>query len=505
MKPQSSVGENAWDRLGASLRIPVLIVFTAGCFGVLLFLWIAFGGATPFKAKEYELEVSFPQATGLVDQADVRIAGVNVGKVSQPRLDKGGAATRVTLTIEPKYAPLPADTKAILRQKTLLGEIYVELTPGNGQGPMLKDQDTISRSRIEPTVELDEILTIFDKPTKKAFRAWIKDQALITRDGGGQDLNDALGNLSSFATDGADVLGVLNDQRDALSLFVRNTGRVFGALNERNGQLRSLIRNSHRTFQATAAVDDGLAETFAVFPTFLDESRLTLNRLETFSRDTQPLVEQLQPVADDLAPTIRDVSALAPDLEQLFVDLRRVIPTAVRDLPEGQRFLRGVEPVLDALHPFLQELNPILSYANFDQTILAGFVTNASLAFNLDLDRPGEREDGVFDYVLQQFGVINETSLQTNVTRPDYDIGNSYPEPNENARAIRLGVRESFDCRTRGGEQRDPDPEEKLTPCFQKPPSLFSRRLFPLVERGRAPNLPSPGPSSPAGTEPARP
>jgi len=59
-------------------------------------------------------------------------------------------------------------------------------------------------------------LQIFDEPTKQAFRTWLKDQALITRDGAGRDLNFALGNLSSFATDGADILGVLNDQRDAL-------------------------------------------------------------------------------------------------------------------------------------------------------------------------------------------------------------------------------------------------------------------------------------------------
>jgi phospholipid/cholesterol/gamma-HCH transport system substrate-binding protein len=481
------------DKQGPSLgRIGAMAIFTLGCFGLLLFLWLAFGGTIPLQPKQYQLKMSVPEATTLAEQADVRIAGVNVGKVRKKELDKRGNATRITLSIEPKFAPISSDAKAILRQKTLLGETYVEITPGSSTAPKLKDGSTLARTRIEPTVELDEILTIFDRPTKQAFRAWIKDQALITRDGGGQDLNDALGNLSGFATDGADVLGVLDRQRDALSLFIRNTGRVFGALNERSGQLRSLIRSSHRTFEATAAADDGLAETFAVFPTFLDESRLTLARLETFSRDTQPLVEDLQPVADDLAPTIRDVSALAPDLEALFVDLRRVIPVAVRDLPEGQRFLRGTAPVLDALHVFLRELNPILSFANFNQQVLAGFVTNGSLAFNLDLDRPGEREDGIFDYALQQFGVINETSLSTNTTRPEYDIGNSYIAPNNYKRGLTLGAPEAFDCKTRGGEQKDPDPEAKTSPCFVQPRSLFDNRFFPLVEQGRAPNVPAP-------------
>ena len=120
-----------WERLAYSLRIPAMLLFVAGCFAVLLFLWVAFGGSTPFKAKQYQLHASFPEATTLAEQADVRIAGVNVGKVRKKELDKPGNATRVTLSIDKDFAPLNEDTKAILRQKTLLGETYVELTPGS--------------------------------------------------------------------------------------------------------------------------------------------------------------------------------------------------------------------------------------------------------------------------------------------------------------------------------------------------------------------------------------
>jgi phospholipid/cholesterol/gamma-HCH transport system substrate-binding protein len=481
------------DKQGPTVgRITAMVVFTVGCFAVLLFLWLSFGGNIPLQAKKYELRVAFPEAATLAQNADVRLAGVTVGKVRAKELDKRGAATTVTLAIEPRFAPLPKDTKAILRQKTLLGETYVELTPGSRTAEKLHDGDKLARSQVEPTTELDEILTIFDKPTKEAFRAWVKDQALVTRDGAGKDLNSALGNLSAFATDGADIFTVLDNQHKALRLFIKNTGQVFGALNERNGQLRGLIENSHRTFSATAAEQDALAETFAIFPTFLDESRATLARLEDFSRNTNPLVNDLKPVADDLAPTIRDVSALAPELEGFFRDLRKVIPAGVRDLPEGQRFLRGAAPTLEALHVFLQELNPVLSFANFNQQVLAGFVTNGSLAFNLDLDNPGEPEDGIFDYVLQQFGIINGTSLQVNQTRPTYDIGNAYIEPNNYKRGIPLGAPEANDCKTRGGEQKDPDPEKKLAPCFVEPPSLWDNHLFPLVQQGKAPRTPAP-------------
>ncbi len=210
-------------------------------------------------------------------------------------------------------------------------------------------------------------------------------------------------------------------------------------------------------------------------------------------------------MADDLAPTMRDVSALAPDLNALFVDLRKTIPTAVRDLPAAQRFLRGASPVFSALHPFLQELNPILSFANFNQQVLAGFVTNGSLAFNIDLDKPGQAEDGIFDYVLQQFGVINGTSLQLNTTRPKYDIGNAYIAPNNYKRALPLGAPEAFDCKTRGGEQKNANAADKLTPCFVQPPSLWDNRLYPLVQSGKSPNIPAPqGEEGRASTDPNR-
>ena len=468
------------------LRIGIMSVFTIGCFAVLLFLWISFGGNIPLKAKTYELQVSFHDAATLAENSDVRIAGVNVGKVRKKSLDKGGSATRVVLSIDPKFAPLPSDTKAILRQKTLLGETFVELAPGSKSAPKLKDGALLANSQVEPTTELDEILTIFDKPTKEAFRAWLKDSAQTIQGGGGQDLNDALGNLSGFAEDGADILGVLDKQGQALHLLVKNTGQVFGALNERNGQLRGLVRSSHEVFSATAQEKVALAETFHIFPTFLDESKHTLQRLQTFSANTEPLIRELQPAADDLAPTIQDVAALSPDLEALFRNLPPVIKASVKDLPDAQRFLRGASPVFDGLRVFLPELNPILSFANFEQKILAGFVTNGSIATNVIVGH----DNGVPEYALQQFGVINNTSLSLNQTRPTYDRGNSYIAPNAYQRAMPLGAIESFDCKTVGGEKSAVS--DKNLPCFVQPPSLWTNQLFPNVDSGKAPNVPAP-------------
>ncbi len=138
-------------------RIMAMVVFSLSCFGILLFLWLSFGGATPLKPKGYQIHVHFPEATTLAQEADVRLAGVSIGKVHQKTLDKGGATTNVTLQIDPKYSPLPSNTRAILRQKTLLGETYVELTPGTRSAKRLTDGGTLARSQVEPPEEPGEV------------------------------------------------------------------------------------------------------------------------------------------------------------------------------------------------------------------------------------------------------------------------------------------------------------------------------------------------------------
>src|SRR5947209_8752793 len=91
-------------------RILAMVIFALATIGVLMFLWLSFGGPVPLKPKEYQLKVDFPEATTLAQEADVRIAGITVGKVRSKTLDKRGNATTATLGIDPKYAPIPSDT-----------------------------------------------------------------------------------------------------------------------------------------------------------------------------------------------------------------------------------------------------------------------------------------------------------------------------------------------------------------------------------------------------------
>src|SRR3712207_1887045 len=174
-------------------RLLVMVGFALSCFGLLLFLWLAFGGAVPLKPKGYQVDVSFSEGTQLAVEADVRISGVPVGKVKTVEPDAKTGRSTARIEMEEDYAPLPRDTKAILRQKTLLGETYVELTPGDRNGPKIPEGGALPTAQVSPTVELDEIFRAFDPKTRRAFQTWMQDQADATR-GRAQDINDALGN-----------------------------------------------------------------------------------------------------------------------------------------------------------------------------------------------------------------------------------------------------------------------------------------------------------------------
>ena len=121
-------------------RILIAVGFTLSCFGLILFLWIAFGGPIPLKPQSYRVTAYFPEATQLAKESDVRIGGVSVGKVKSLELApidmrvNGNDTTEATMEIEPQFAPISEDARAILRQKTLLGETYVELTAGTEPG-----------------------------------------------------------------------------------------------------------------------------------------------------------------------------------------------------------------------------------------------------------------------------------------------------------------------------------------------------------------------------------
>jgi phospholipid/cholesterol/gamma-HCH transport system substrate-binding protein len=421
-------------------RILTMVAFALSCFGILVFLWLSFGGSVPLKPEGYRVNIAFPEATQLAKEAEVRISGVKVGRVKTTKPNKQTGLTDTELEIDARYAPLPKDTHAILRQKTLLGETYVELSPGSGgtrgggdESRMVPDGGELARGQVAETVELDEILRTFDPVTRERFSTWLDQQGQAVRGQAGA-ISDALALLTPFAENTDDVLKVLRVQSGATRAFVRDTGVVFTALSERKDQLRELIANSNRVWTAIGSRDEQLADTFRVFPTFLREGRATTKRATAFAKDANPLIDQLRPAARQISPTLVDLDKLAPDLRGFFKDLGPFVTAARTGLPATSQVLDNTRPVLRRLDPFLRQLTPIVDYLGLYKREIASFLANDSAATQLvgpSLNEPGKgplSKNGQL-HVLRVTNPMNPEIMAGFPNRLSTNRGNPYTAP----------------------------------------------------------------------------
>ena len=300
-------------------RLAIIAVFALSCLGLLLFLWLSFGGSIPLEAKGYRFSIIVPQAEQLATQADVRISGVDVGTVVALAPTSNGA-TAATIQLQPRYAPARADMRAILRAKSLLGETYVELTPGSRGAPAIPEGGTLGAAQVSQSVQLDEIYRTFDPRTRAALQAWLQASA-AGLNGQGAALNAALGELDPFVADLQAVTATLQSQHGAVGALVSNTGIVFDSLTQRAHQLRGLVSGAQATFGATAAAGPQLAATFSTLPTFEQRSQTAFARLDQFASDGSPLLTQLAPAEQALTPTVQGLRGLSPSLRRLLAGL----------------------------------------------------------------------------------------------------------------------------------------------------------------------------------------
>lgn len=506
-------------------RILVAAGFALSCFGLLLFLWIAFGGPVPLASKSYRITADFPEATTLAVEADVRIGGVNVGKVKELELAPSDAkvdgqdATRATIEIDPEFAPIAEDARAILRAKTLLGETYVELTSGSepapGSAPVslgaaanvsdaeaeavaaIPEGGQLGEAQVQPATQIDEIFNALDEETRESFRRWQANAAVAIEDRG-LDLNDALGNLGPFVSDAADVLETLNRQTEALQGLVRDTGAVFEALTERDQELASVIVNSNDTFGALAQEERALAETFKILPTFEIESRLTFERLDQFQADAHPLIQDLIPVARELSPTLQSLREVSPSLKSLFGDLDVLVDASEDGLPALRRYLVGATPLLDALNPFLANLNPVLDFLFYNRHQVTDFPVGLAAGTSGTLNPlPDQAAPRHFLRILSN---IHPSLAQV---RSNANRGNGYLKPLElnSALSARSGIWPEYDCKntdyTTSTEEGDPETqnEEQFTVDDQPPVDAFYSPCIITPDApseyggGRVPNL----------------
>lgn len=364
-------------------NIVVIVLFVLSCFGLLLFLWESFGGPVPLKPKGYQFTIAFPRALALAEQSDVRISGVDVGHVVALKLGKGGR-TVTTVELSSQYAPIRSDTHAILRQKTLLGETYVQLIPQSASrasdpSPYLADGGRLPDSQIEPSVTLDDILSALDPKTRRDFQIWQQAVAEgIT--GRGEQINSDFAILHPFVEHANRLVGILASQEGAVSALFKNTGEVFDALGERDHQFEGLIVNGERTFHAAAQESAAFAGAFKLFPSFERNSQTAFKELDKFSAIANPFFDEFAPVQRQLSSLLEATKPFAPQFNTFLTALGPLTSAAKRGLPDVKQFTALTTPLLENFRPVLHNFDPFLQLTDQYIPELQAFFANFAAA-----------------------------------------------------------------------------------------------------------------------------
>jgi phospholipid/cholesterol/gamma-HCH transport system substrate-binding protein len=457
---------------GAGGLIAVL-GFAFSCVGLLIYLWHSFGGPIPLEPQGYRFTALYRDATQLIAQTDVRMAGVDVGHVVSSTQD--GELTRAEIEIDPADAPIPADTRTVLRRKTLLGEPFIQLIPGTPEdqgGTMLAEGGQLPLGQTEPSVDLDEALRAFNPPTRRDLRLIFSELALGTKDQGSA-LNGALGNLRPTTEAGADVLGTLASQHQAVHSLIRDSGATLQALSERKGDLRNLLDAGNRVLATTGARDRELSQTVKLLPAALDQLRPTLALAQDVGTHAAPLLRELSPASRQLAPTLSDLHAVAPDVEGLMHDLGPLLDAAPAGIPAFTHTLAAARPLVRELRPAIQDAVPTVQWLIPYKREIAAWLTKLGTATESSAGTDGRHILRVMIPFNQEgLGIYAGKPLGTNrhnaYSKPGYldDVGRPFAK--------------AFDCANASGPELGFAP-----PCVEQGPFAFNGTLsdFPQVHR----------------------
>jgi virulence factor Mce-like protein len=398
--------------------VPLAFVLT--CVGLTIYLWIAFGGSIPFESQGYRFSVLLPQASNVVPPGAVRIAGVNVGHVVS--VTRAGNGAKVTAELEPQFAPLHADATAILRNKSLLGETYLELAPGSPTAPPVPDGGVL-RAGAQPQVQLDDVLSTFDPNTRAQLRQLL-DGLSAGVDGRAESLNNDIGWAAPAAANLGSVIATLDQQRGEVQQLIYSGGHVLSALGQREGVLQAAVNAGQQVLSVTAARDHELSTIFTELPAFLGQLTATAQVAGGESGALRRAVAALEPAAPLLAPALTQTKALAPHLTKLLSDLPATIAAGHQGLPALTRILATARPTLDQLWPAGRQLLPLLQLLAVYRDFIVGPIATIGATGNA-----GTYQNGRFIHYANGLLLFWNESVAGYEKPPPTNRQNAYPAP----------------------------------------------------------------------------
>jgi phospholipid/cholesterol/gamma-HCH transport system substrate-binding protein len=339
-----------------------------GIIAVLVFFgWTK---ANPLSSP-YELRAAFESSNNLRTGSPVRIAGVEVGKVTKVEGSGGGAL--VTMEIEDEGRPVRADATAKIRPRIFLeGNFFVDMTAGSPSAPELEHGATIPVQQTATPVQLDEVLTALQSDTREDLKVLLHEYGKGLEGAGARGFNRSIPYWEPAYRDSAIVTeAMLGETGHDLSGYVKNAGATAAALDRNREQLRSLITDFHVTAAAFAREEGNLRAALGELPRTLRASMPALAALnESFpplralAAELRPGVQNSEETLDASLPFVRELRGLVSEAELrgLAADLRPTVPDLAalveRSVPLYRQVRRAASCQNEVIHSWSMETVP---------------------------------------------------------------------------------------------------------------------------------------------------
>lgn len=317
-----------------------------------------------------KMEVELPEANAVTpgQGQTVQVAGVNIGRISKVSLEEGRAI--VGVDIEPEYDDLiKTDARALLRPRTALKDMYIQVMPGSERAPLAEEGFRIPVSNTLTDVELHDILEELGPRTQEYIRLLFQGTG-EGLDGNGDRLAEVFKRFEPTFRDLSRVNRAVAQERRALRRLITSLAELNGRLAEDPEDLTELVDTAAATFGAFASEDDDLRSTVTELAPTLRQARTTLRNLRPFARELGPSTRSLIPVFQELEEANRRV----------------------------QPFAREAAPILrDRIRPFVRESRPLTADLRRAATSLSATfpeVTRAGRVFNRFLNMLSFNENG---------------------------------------------------------------------------------------------------------------
>lgn len=339
------------------LHVATVVVGLVIALGVALVSLQLAGALIDGEATTVRATVATSASLG--EGAKVAMAGAQVGRVTGVRRVGNGTVVEMEITDE-RVVPIPVDSRVTVRQRTPVGENYMEITPGKAKEPLSED-DVLPITRADEYVDADELLSVLQGETREKARALVRS-AGGALDGQGRGLNRTLGAGARIVDEGGSLFALLAEDRAQLARLVDRLGRVSASLGDQGEAIRVTATRGLTAMRALARRDAQVAQTLQELPATLRQVRGTSTLLRTASTAATPVVADLADAVRDLRPAIRALRPAAQQGREVVRELGAAAPPLAGTLRRLEKASTPLAKAMPELHETVCELAPVIRY-----------------------------------------------------------------------------------------------------------------------------------------------